>query len=65
MTYNEFLVFASTKMVKNYRFGQCLFNTLFEVNPALADSTRGGKLDPFYDDSNIPAFLTFVEANWK
>jgi hypothetical protein len=34
-----------------YRVGQSLFNTLFELDPLLANDIRGTHLDPFQSNS--------------
>lgn len=50
------------------RRGQAYFNVLSEVDPELARSVAAdGRLDPFYDDSKLPAFLNFVgtAGNWS
>lgn len=44
------------------REGQCYFNTLYEVNPELANEIRGTNIDPFYLDSRIDAFVDFLDS---
>jgi hypothetical protein len=46
---------------KSQRNGQIHFNVLHEMDPQLADSFRGGDLDPFHRDDRIPAFLDHLE----
>jgi hypothetical protein len=48
----------------NIRKGQRLFNSLFEVDPTMANSIRGTNIDPFHDDSKIDDFIGFVIAQW-
>lgn len=54
----------------NERYGQALFNTLFEQAPHLAEQVRGTDMDPFYMEgpadnySKWDRFITFVETNW-
>ena len=40
-------------MHPSWRYGQAVFNTLYEINPSLADSIRGSDVDPFYADINF------------
>ena len=42
-----------------WREGQCLFNTLYDYYPDLAESLRGTNNDPFYD-RNIKACINFI-----
>lgn len=42
------------------RVGQALFNCFYMIRPVEAITMRGTKLDPFYDDRNIFAFLVEV-----
>lgn len=44
------LAVTVSKRPKGIRKGQAWFNRLYELRPDLADSIRGGPLDPFYDD---------------
>jgi hypothetical protein len=46
---------------KSQRSGQIHFNVLHEMSPELANSFRGGDMDPFYRDDKIPAFLDHLE----
>ncbi len=47
------------------RHGQAAFNALHTVNQPLALRIIGSTLDPYYDDSRLAAFATFVETNWR
>ena len=44
-----------------WRYGQTLFNVLYEHEPILADLIRSGPHDPFYVDGVADAFLAIVE----
>lgn len=50
------------------REGQIAWNELYDVRPDLCREIMGAKdtslIDPFSDNSRIPAFLSFVESNW-
>lgn len=49
-----------------YRVGQHMFNMLCDHNELLAEEIRGdSKLDPFYNDNKVPAFLIYVIQNWN
>lgn len=47
------------------RCGQALFNVLTDYRPDLAERLRGGANDPFYDDTLVPAALTFLYNEWE
>lgn len=48
------------------RVGQHMFNMLCDHNELLAEEIRGdSKLDPFYNDDKVPAFLIYVIQNWN
>jgi len=48
---------------RHYRWGQHLFNHLSACDSALANSVPADK-DPFYDDANVPHFLSWVMWSW-
>lgn len=47
-----------------YRIGQSLFNTLYEINPILAEEIRGTNKDPYHcdnwDDIRVTKFLLIL-----
>lgn len=44
-----------------WRFGQCLFNALYDVDKEMADEVRGvPDIDPFFSNKNIPGFLSYI-----
>lgn len=72
MTYAEFRVLLGArwsienKSSDHQRMGQFAWNYLYEVRPDICRLIMAGPkaIDPFYDDSRIPAFFKFVEENW-
>ncbi len=72
MTYPEFTGLIGQKWIEEsrkenpLRNGQLAWNELFEVRPDICRLIMAGpkELDPFNDDSRIPAFFKFVEENW-
>jgi hypothetical protein len=46
---------------KSQRNGQIHFNVLHEMDSELANSIRGGDLDPFHNDDRISDFLDHVQ----
>jgi hypothetical protein len=42
------------------RYGQALFNALYEVAPDLANEIRATARDPFHDQSRVAAFTEYV-----
>jgi len=44
----------------NWRWGQCLFNALNELNPKVADDVRATANDPFYN-CNIKEFYNYLD----
>lgn len=66
MTYEEYLKFlAEGYRPTPWRIGQYYFNTLLHVRPDLAEEIRTSVLDPFYDDTRIPAFLAALQDWWN
>ena len=61
--YQKYLNAVQDERMKRprWRTGQCYFNVLFAFFPEIADSVRGGPLDPFHRDAVIPSFLKFIE----
>lgn len=58
------ILYHSTPTPAHLRRGQFLFNTLHTLNPVLADSMRGSRLDPFYDNTLIDTCLAHVILWW-
>ena len=48
-------------MPDEQRAGQKAFNELYAVSPEIANQIRGGKYDPFYDDTRLQAFYLEVD----
>jgi hypothetical protein len=42
------------------RKGQQYFNSLYEINPVLADKVRTTEADPFYNDNKLEAFFKAI-----
>lgn len=40
-----------------YRYGQAVFNTMFELYPDVAQKYCGSKYDPFHDNTKINIFI--------
>lgn len=49
---------------KQFRKGQYFFNKLACVRKDLSDMLMEQGLDPFYNDSRLPAAIEFVKENW-
>lgn len=67
VTGEEFQIFLVTALHlkednPSYRNGQAYFNALYALHPEIADTYRGGSLDPFYSDTVLPRFLTDLHA---
>lgn len=45
---------------ESIRWGQSLYNALHSIAPPLAFLVQGTSLDPFFDDSKVPEFLTWL-----
>ncbi len=60
-------VWLNYTMNSKQRLGQCLFNSLYEFDPKLADSIRGTDKDPFHNNSVISTCLIhiFSEEAWQ
>lgn len=48
----------------SWRAGQAAFNVLYEMRPDLSGQIRAAALDPFHDDSKLPAFYAWVKEHW-
>lgn len=57
---------ALTDTTNPLREGQVAWNELYDVRPDICRKIMQGSrgIDPFSDNSRIPAFLRFVEENW-
>jgi hypothetical protein len=53
------------QQTQQLRRGQLLFNTLWGFDKEAAEVLRGTDDDPFYDDSKIVRFWTFLENRWQ
>lgn len=55
------------KAEPSWRWGQVLFNVLYEVRPDLSERVRGTHFDPFYFDEHsdrVAIFDNFIKENW-
>ena len=52
---------AELKQYPELRKGQAMFNVLCKLNSKWAEEIRGQKIDPFYNDENIPAFEKWLK----
>jgi len=67
MTVKKYIIlsYRAHEKYSQWRLGQAFYNTLFAVRPDLARQVTGKcMLDPFYKDSCIPAFISFIKENW-
>ena len=53
-------VIDSRKQPDGQRFGQWLFNVLYELYPDYADTIRGTHVDPFYDSKRVWQFTLHI-----
>ncbi len=53
------------QQTQQLRRGQLLFNTLWDFDKEAAEVLRGTDDDPFYDDSKIVRFWTYLENRWQ
>jgi hypothetical protein len=47
------------------RLGQIAYNLLSDCRKDLSEKVVGTEFDPFYDDSKLPAFYTWLAENWN
>lgn len=73
LTYPAFTGYVAKKWLQNARSSESLskgrvaWNALYELRPDLCRKIMDSwnkDIDPFNDDSRIPAFMEFVEENW-
>jgi hypothetical protein len=51
------------KYTPHLRLGQSFFNLLYAAFPKVADTIRGTKYDPFYDDAIIESCIQVITGN--
>lgn len=44
------------------RKGQALMNSLYDINRCVAQTIIGTEFDPFYDNSIIPKFFSYLNS---
>jgi hypothetical protein len=62
-TLKEYLEQVSINWIESkdhQRVGQIYFNTLSVMDSELARSVTGTSVDPFYDDAQLPFFLSWL-----
>lgn len=65
IAFYECALWLASDRPRHIRYGQFLFNHLYEQYPTLANSVRGRfEVDPFHQDKYVPNFWVFVEENW-
>ena len=69
MTYDEYIAACvrAQETRPEWRWGQTLFNMLYDYRPDLAELVMTTDLDPFYKDDmdSVANFIAFAEAHWK
>lgn len=55
---------ADFKYQRTQRLGQFLMNRLHTEHPQLHEKIQNTDVDPFYDDTRIPAFQSFLWNHW-
>lgn len=60
-------LFRKTMKMSNehWRYGQTLFNALYELDSEMANKIRATEHDPFYDDGKVDKFLDYLDEEWK
>ena len=56
----EYLEICALDKTDNKRKGQDMFNALYHLNAGLANHIRCGPHDPFYDDTKVKSFLSYI-----
>lgn len=66
MTYEEYVKAVYNDRPRDQRIGQWAFNLCVQENPRIADRMfENPDLDPFYEDKNLQAFLSYAgEQKW-
>jgi hypothetical protein len=57
--------YKRSPLSQTQRYGQWLFNELYDVKPELANSIRGTMVDPFYHDNRTPEFWCALILKWE
>jgi hypothetical protein len=69
MKYEEFNRLIAKNMIAHprWRYGQAVFNTLYDLEPERADEIRGTRMDPFHalnNDLRLARFWDWFMDNW-
>ena len=64
MRYDTYLELITSEPPPGWRRGQLAFNVLHQERPDLSEEIRTSCLDPYYDDTRLPAFLKLVGELW-
>ncbi len=68
MTLEEFYAAVNKAQHEHptWRYGQVVFNTLYDHRPDLSEQVRATALDPFYKDGGdwVWEFNAFLAENW-
>ena len=68
LSLHKFYIDAIKRARNVERYGQAIFNHLWEVRPDLSEKVRRTDKDPFYIDTlhdpRWDAFVNFIETNW-
>lgn len=64
--FDDFLPAAAERYLarSDWRWGQAVFNVLYEMRPDLSEQIRGTDLDPFYRDDRVREALRWIRSNW-
>jgi hypothetical protein len=65
VTYEQYLAYCAEAATPEWRTGQTYFNVLYQVRPDLSEAIRCTNLDPYHNDTRLPAFLHWVETMWN
>ena len=63
--WKKYLVQTKNDETSRWRFGQFFFNFLHDLNPQIANSVRGTKLDPFHRDEVSDECHEFLRKEWS
>lgn len=69
LTFQEYQDLVKDAVTRNphWRYGQALFNVLYEYRRDLSEQVRGGSLDPFHFRAKQECydFCAWAESHWN
>ena len=53
----DMVYITNRKLHPEWRYGQTVFNVMYDLYPEKANKYRGSSIDPFHNDDNVDEFI--------